>query len=146
MGELAIHNKILGQFNLEGIPSAPRGVPQIEVTFDIDVNGIVHVSATDKASGMKQKITIKASGGLKENEIDEMIQEAKKNAEEDKKRKDFIETKNQGNSLIYSVEKSLKNNKEKVSEEDTKNLQEHIKKLNIEINKENNINKCKEAI
>ncbi|MDD9333949.1 MAG: Hsp70 family protein, partial [Bartonella sp.] len=85
--EMASDNKILGQFNLDGIPPAPRGLPQIEVTFDIDVNGIVHVSAKDKASGKEQKVTIQASGGLSDTEIEQMVKDAEKNAEDDKKRR-----------------------------------------------------------
>lgn len=116
--ELAAHNKLLGQFNLEGIPPAQRGMPQIEVTFDIDANGIVHVSAKDKASGKEQTVTIQASGGLKEDEIEAMVKDAEKNASEDKKRKEIIETKNKADTLIYSTEKSLKEHGDKISEAD----------------------------
>ncbi|MEM8951743.1 MAG: Hsp70 family protein, partial [Pseudomonadota bacterium] len=105
--EMAGDNKMLGQFDLVGIPTAPRGVPQIEVTFDIDANGIVNVSAKDKATGKEQQIRIQASGGLDEKEIERMVQEAEENAEEDKKKKEFIEARNQADSLIYSTEKSL---------------------------------------
>ena len=137
--EFAAHNKILGQFNLEGIPPSPRGMPQIEVTFDIDVNGIVHVSATDKASGKEQKVTIQASGGLKDDEIEGMIQDAKKNSADDKKRKEFIETKNKADALIYSTEKSLKDSSDKISESDKKNVEEAIAELKKAIENEDNI-------
>jgi molecular chaperone DnaK len=116
--ELAAHNKMLGQFNLEGIPPSPRGMPQIEVTFDIDANGIVHVSAKDKASGKEQNVTIQASGGLKDDEIADMIKDAEQNASDDKKRKDSIESKNKADALIYSTEKNLKEYADKISDED----------------------------
>ena len=127
--ELAAHNKLLGQFNLEGIPPSPRGMPQIEVTFDIDVNGIVHVSAKDKASGKEQKVTIQASGGLKEDEIEAMIKDAEKNASEDKKRKESIEVKNRADTLIYSTEKALKEHGDKIAGDDTKSIEDAIADL-----------------
>jgi molecular chaperone DnaK len=105
--ELAAQNKMLGQFDLVGIPPAPRGMPQVEVTFDIDANGIVNVSAKDKATGKEQQIRIQASGGLSDTEIEKMVQEAAEHAEEDKKRRAVIEAKNQADSLIYSTKKSL---------------------------------------
>ncbi len=105
--EMAADNKLLGNFNLEGIPSAPRGMPQIEVTFDIDANGIVNVSAKDKATGKEQKITIQASGGLTDDEIEKMVKDAEKNAAEDKKRREAVEARNQAESLIHSTEKQL---------------------------------------
>jgi molecular chaperone DnaK len=105
--ELAAQNKLLGQFDLVGIPPAPRGMPQIEVTFDIDANGIVNVSAKDKATGKEQQIRIQASGGLSESEIEKMVQEAAEHAEEDKKRRAVIEAKNHADSLIYSTKKNL---------------------------------------
>jgi len=105
--ELAAQNKMLGQFDLVGIPPAPRGMPQIEVTFDIDANGIVNVSAKDKATGKEQQIRIQASGGLSDTEIEKMVQEAAEHAEEDKQRRAVIEAKNQADSLIYSTKKSL---------------------------------------
>lgn len=120
---------MLGQFNLEGIPPAPRGLPQIEVTFDIDVNGIVHVSAKDKASGKEQKVTIQASGGLKEDEIEQMVKDAEHNAAEDKKRKELIEAKNKADTLIYSTEKSLKDYAEKISPQDKENIEQAIADL-----------------
>ncbi len=112
--EMAADNKMLGQFNLEGIPPAPRGMPQIEVTFDIDANGIVNVSAKDKATAKEQKITIQASGGLSDDEIEKMVKEAEANAEADKKRRELVEARNQGESLIHSTEKSLEEYKDKV--------------------------------
>jgi len=105
--EMASDNKPLGQFNLEGIPAAPRGVPQIEVTFDIDANGIVKVSAKDKATGKEQAISIKASGGLEEDEIDKMVKDAEIYAEDDKKRRETVETRNQAEALTHTAEKTL---------------------------------------
>ena len=105
--EMASDNKPLGQFNLEGIPAAPRGVPQIEVTFDIDANGIVKVSAKDKATGKEQAISIKASGGLDENEIEQMIQDSEAYAEEDKARRETVETRNQAEALVHGAQKSI---------------------------------------
>ena len=112
--EMAADNKMLGQFNLENIPPAPRGMPQIEVTFDIDANGIVSVSAKDKGTGKEQKITIQASGGLTDAEIDKMVRDAEANAESDKKRRELIEAKNQAESLIHSTEKSIQEHGSKV--------------------------------
>ena len=112
--EIAADNKILGQFNLEEIPPAPRGLPQIEVTFDIDANGIVSVSAKDKGTGKEQVITIQASGGLSDDDIDQMVREAEENAESDKERRDLIEATNQAESLIHSTEKSMEDHGDKV--------------------------------
>jgi len=112
--EMAQDNKMLGQFNLESIPPAPRGMPQIEVTFDIDANGIVSVSAKDKGTGKEQKITIQASGGLSEDEIEKMVRDAEANADADKSRRELVETRNQAESLIHSTEKSLEEYKDKV--------------------------------
>ena len=105
--EMASGNKLLGEFNLEGIPPAPRGLPQIEVTFDIDANGILHVSAKDKASGKENKITIKANSGISEEEIQKMVKDAELNAAEDKKKLEIVQAKNQGEALVHSVKKSL---------------------------------------
>jgi molecular chaperone DnaK len=105
--EMSADNKALGQFNLEGIPSAPRGTPQIEVTFDIDANGIVKVSAKDKATGKEQAISIKASGGLEDSEIEQMVQDAENFAEEDKKRREVVENRNQAEALIHGAQKSI---------------------------------------
>lgn len=127
--EMAADNKILGQFDLVGIPSAPRGVPQIEVTFDIDANGIVQVSAKDKATGKEQQIRIQASGGLSDAEIEKMITEAEANAEEDKKRRELIEARNHAEGLIHSTEKSLQEHGDKVSEAERAAIEEGIKGL-----------------
>ena len=112
--EMAADNKVLGEFNLEGIPPAPRGVPQIEVTFDIDANGIVNVSAKDKATGKEQQIRIQASGGLSDTDIEKMINEAEQNAEADKERREIVETRNQAEQLIHSTEKMLTDFGEKI--------------------------------
>ncbi|KGB83704.1 MAG: molecular chaperone DnaK [Confluentimicrobium sp.] len=112
--EMAADNKMLGQFNLEDIPPAPRGLPQIEVTFDIDANGIVSVSAKDKGTGKEQNITIQASGGLSDDEIEQMVRDAEANAEADKERKELVETRNQAESLIHSTEKSMEEHADKV--------------------------------
>ena len=112
--EMAADNKLLGQFDLVGIPPAPRGVPQVEVTFDIDANGIVNVAATDKATGNEQSIRIQASGGLSEADIERMVKEAESHAEEDKKRRELVEMKNQGEALVHSTEKMLKDFGDKV--------------------------------
>ena len=112
--EMAADNKLLGQFNLENIPPAPRGMPQIEVTFDIDANGIVSVSAKDKGTGKEQKITIQASGGLSDDEIEKMVKDAEANADADKKRKELVEARNQAESLIHTTKKSLEEHGDKV--------------------------------
>jgi molecular chaperone DnaK len=112
--EMAADNKMLGQFNLEQIPPAPRGVPQIEVTFDIDANGIVSVKAKDKGTNKEQAITIQASGGLSDDEIDKMVRDAEANAEADKERRELVETRNQGESLLHSTKKSLADHGDKV--------------------------------
>ena len=115
--EMAADNKILGQFNLEGIPAAPRGVPQIEVTFDIDANGIVNVSAKDKATNKEQKITIQASGGLSEDEINSMMKDAEANADADKQRRELVEAKNSAEALAHQTEKQLSEHGDKVGTE-----------------------------
>ncbi len=119
-------NKILGQFDLSGIPPAPRGVPQIEVKFDVDANGILHVSATDKATGKAQTITITSSSGLSKEEIERMKADAEANATEDKKKQELIETRNIADTMVYTVEKMLADNKDKVSDEDKKILEEKM--------------------
>ena len=116
--EMAADNKLLGQFDLMGIPPAPRGMPQIEVTFDIDANGIVNVQAKDKATGKEQQIRIQASGGLSDTEIQRMVQEAEANAAEDKKRRELVEAKNQAEALVHSTEKSLAEHGSKLAEAD----------------------------
>ena len=120
--EMAAYNKTLGRFQLADIPPAPRGIPQIEVKFDIDANGIVQVSAKDMGTGKTQNITITASSGLSEQEVEKMIKEAEMHAAEDKKRKEEVEVRNQADSLVYQVEKTLKDSEGKVSEEDKQNI------------------------
>ena len=115
--EIAADNKLLGQFDLTEIPPAPRGVPQIEVTFDIDANGIVNVSAKDQATGKEQTIKIQASGGLKDDEIEQMVKDAEDNAEDDKKRRERIEARNQAESLVHGAEKLLGDLDDKVDDE-----------------------------
>ena len=124
--EMAADNKVLGEFNLEGIPPAPRGVPQIEVTFDIDANGIVNVSAKDKATGKEQQIRIQASGGLSDTDIEKMINEAEQNAEADKERREMVETRNQAEQLIHSTEKMLTDFGEKVDASDKSEIEKLI--------------------
>ena len=130
--EFAAQNKTLGRFQLSDIPPAPRGVPQIEVTFDIDANGIVKVSAKDLGTNKEQNITITASSNLKEEDIEKAIKEAEAHAEEDKKRKELVETKNQADNMVYGLEKMLKDNGDKLAEEDKKNLQDAIEKAKKE--------------
>jgi molecular chaperone DnaK len=115
---MAADNKLLGQFDLVGIPAAPRGMPQIEVTFDIDANGIVNVSAKDKATGKEQQIRIQASGGLSEADIQKMVKEAEAHAEEDKRRRALVEARNQAESLVHSTEKSLAEHSDKLNAAD----------------------------
>lgn len=124
--EMARDNRTLGRFHLVGIPSAPRGLPQIEVSFDIDANGIVNVSAKDLGTGKEQQITITSSSGLAEDDIDRMVNEAEAHSEEDKKRRESIEAKNQLDSLIYNTEKTLKENKDKLSEGDLQNVEQAL--------------------
>ncbi|KTQ90094.1 MULTISPECIES: molecular chaperone DnaK [Aureimonas] len=133
--EMAADNKSLGRFNLEGIPPAPRGVPQIEVTFDIDANGIVNVSAKDKGTNKEQRITIQASGGLSDADIEKMVKEAEANADADKKRRAAVEAKNHGESLVHSAEKSLKDYGDKVSAADRQAIEDAIADLRAELDK-----------
>lgn len=121
--EMAADNKLLGQFDLTDIPPAPRGMPQIEVCFDIDANGIVNVSAKDKATGKEQQITIRSSGGLSDDDIERMVNEAESFAEEDKKKKEMTEAKNEADSALYASEKSFNEHKDKLSEEDKSEIQ-----------------------
>ncbi|MCB1352933.1 MAG: molecular chaperone DnaK [Rhodobacteraceae bacterium] len=127
--EMAADNKMLGQFNLEQIPPAPRGVPQIEVTFDIDANGIVSVSAKDKGTNKEQKITIQASGGLSDEDIEKMVKDAEENAEADKQRRELVEARNQGESLIHGTEKSIKEHGDKVDPTTIEAIELSIKTL-----------------
>ena len=133
---IASGNKALGEFNLEGIRSAPRGTPQIEVTFDIDANGILHVSARDKDTGKENKITIKASSGLSEDEIKNMIKDAEINEKEDKRVAELAQIRNQGEALINSTNKSLKEHGDKINIEDKKKIEDALSKLNISLKKE----------
>jgi len=125
--ELANANKLLGEFNLEGIPPAARGTPQIEVTFDIDANGILHVSAKDKSTGKENKITIKANSGLSDEEIQKMVKDAEANAEEDKKRVAMVQARNAGEAMVHSVKKSLEEHGDKVSADEKAKIEEAIK-------------------
>jgi len=143
--EMAGDNRTLGRFHLVGIPPAPRGVPQIEVTFDIDANGIVNVSAKDLGTGKEQKITITASSGLAEEEINKMVKDAEAHATEDKKRREEIDIKNQADTLIYSTEKTLNENRDKLGEEDIKTLENALKEAK-EAHSSGNIEKIKETM
>ena len=134
--EMAADNKILGQFNLENIPPAPRGLPQIEVTFDIDANGIVSVGAKDKGTGKEQQITIQASGGLTDEDIEQMVKDAEENAEADKERRELIEAKNQAESLIHSTEKSMEEHSDKVDPTTIEAIELAISALKDDLEKE----------
>ena len=127
--EMAADNKILGQFDLMGIPPAPRGMPQIEVTFDIDANGIVNVSAKDKATGKEQQIRIQASGGLSEADIEKMVKDAEANAAEDKKRREAVDAKNHADALVHSTEKALAEHGSKVGESDRRAIEDAVSDL-----------------
>jgi molecular chaperone DnaK len=127
--EMAADNKLLGQFDLVGIPTAPRGMPQIEVTFDIDANGIVNVSAKDKATSKEQQIRIQASGGLNDSEIDKMVKDAEAHAAEDKQRRELVEAKNQADALIHTAERSLTEAGDKVSPGDREAVQSAVQAL-----------------
>jgi len=133
--EMAQDNKLLGQFDLVGIPPAPRGTPQIEVTFDIDANGIVNVSAKDKSTGKEQQIKIQASGGLSDEEIDKMVKDAEANAEADKKKREEVDVKNQADSLVFQVEKNLKEHGDKIAAEDKSKIESDLKDLKDVIEK-----------
>ncbi|OYQ35222.1 molecular chaperone DnaK [Niveispirillum lacus] len=132
--EMAADNKMLGQFDLMGIPSAPRGVPQIEVTFDIDANGIVNVGAKDKATGKEQVIRIQASGGLSDSDIQKMVKDAEEHAAEDKKRKELVEAKNHADGLIHSTERTLKENEDKIAAADKSAVEAAIADLKTAMN------------
>ena len=143
--DIAVYNKLLGVFNLDGIPPAPRGMPQIEVTFDIDANGVVNVSARDVGTGKEQRITIQSSGGLTEAEIEKMMKDAEANAKADKAKKEMADAKNQADTLIYSTEKSLKEYGDKVSEDERKKIQENIDALK-KANEGENLDAIKKGI
>jgi len=135
--EMAADNKLLGQFDLVGIPSAPRGVPQVEVTFDIDANGIVNVSAKDKGTGKEQQIRIQASGGLSDDDIDRMVKDAEEHAEEDKKRRESVEVKNQAEALLHQTEKSLSEHGDKISGDEKSAIETDIEALKTAMESDN---------
>lgn len=143
--DMAGGNRTLGRFHLDGIPPAPRGIPQVEVTFDIDANGIVHVNAKDKATNKEQHITITGSSGLNKEEIDKMMKEAKEHEAEDKKKRDDVETKNRAETLIFEIEKNLKENKDKIPADDVKKIEESIEKTKSAI-KEAKTDKIKSSL
>ncbi|MEM1396371.1 MAG: Hsp70 family protein, partial [Pseudomonadota bacterium] len=134
--EMAADNKMLGQFDLVGIPPAPRGVPQVEVTFDIDANGIVHVSAKDKATNKEQSIRIQASGGLSDADIEGMVKDAEANAEADKARKAVVEARNNAEATIHQTEKALSEHGDKVEAEDKTAIEEAVTALKATLEKE----------
>ena len=134
---MAADNKILGQFDLVGLPAAPRGVPQIEVTFDIDANGLVHVTAKDKGTGKEQQIRIQASGGLNDDDIERMVKEAEENADADKVLKEKVDARNQGEAMVHSVRKTLEENKALASDEDAKAIEDAAKDLETLLEDEN---------
>jgi molecular chaperone DnaK len=135
--EMAADNKVLGSFDLSGIPMAPRGIPQIEVTFDIDANGIVHVTASDKATNKQMSITIRSSGGLSESQIQEMLKQAERMKQEDQKTKEMIEMKNEAESLMYNTEKQLKENDAKIPQDVKDRIRNDINALNEALNSNN---------
>jgi molecular chaperone DnaK len=143
--EMAADNKMLGQFNLEGIPPAPRGMPQIEVTFDIDANGIVSVGAKDKGTGKEQNITIQASGGLSDEDIEAMVRDAEANADADKERRALVEARNQAESLIHSTEKSMEEHNDKVDPTTIEAIELAIAALKDELENDN-VDKIKSGI
>ena len=135
---MAVDNKTIGRFHLDGIPASPRGVPQIEVTFDIDANGILNVGAKDKATGKEQSIRIEASSGLSDSEVDKMVNEAKQHEEEDKQKRELIDLHNQAEQLVYQTENNIKEFDEELDDEDKKGLNdalENLKKANANSNK-----------
>ena len=143
--EMAADNNVLGQFNLEEIPSAPRGVPQIEVTFDIDANGIVSVAARDKGTGKEQKITIQASGGLSEGDIEGMVRDAEKNADADKARRELVEARNQAESLVHATEKSIREHGDKVDPATVEAIELAVARLQDDL-KSDNVDKIRSGI
>jgi len=144
--EMAADNKLLGNFELIGIPSAPRGIPQIEVTFDIDANGILHVSAKDLGTGKEQSIRITATSGLNEDEIKKMMRDAESHSEDDKKRKQLAEARNEADTLIYSVEKSVKDYGDKLSELEKKDIEEAIERCKKAKDTSNEASEIKSAV
>ena len=146
--EMAQYNKTLGRFDLVGLPAAPRGVPQIEVSFNIDANGITHVSAKDLATGKEQSIVIKSSGGLSEEEVEKMVKDAESHAEEDKKKKEAVEVHNQLDSLIYTTEKSLKDHGDKIDSSEKGKIQSALDeaKKALEANDMEQMKKASESL
>ena len=143
--EMAADNKLLGQFDLVGIPPAPRGMPQVEVTFDIDANGIVNVSAKDKATGKEQQIRIQASGGLSDDDIEQMVQDAEAHADEDKERKEMVEARNQADTMVHSTEKNLSEYGDKISEEEKAEIEAAVTVVKESLeNEEANVEELKE--
>jgi len=134
---MAVDNRTLGRFDLVGIPPAPRGIPQIEVTFDIDANGIVHVSAKDLGTGKEQKIKIEVSSGLTEQEIQRMVNDAATHEGEDKTKKELIQARNEADQLVYAMEKTLKEQADKVSESSRKTVEAAIEKVKSVLNSDN---------
>jgi molecular chaperone DnaK len=135
--EMAKDNRSLGKFHLDGIPPAPRGVPKIEVTFDINADGILHVSAKDKGTGKEQAITITGHSGLEEEEVDQMVKEAEKHSDEDKKRRELIDVKNQADNLVYNLEKTLRENKDKIDPKEASQIQSEIENTKSAIEGDN---------
>ncbi len=146
--EMAADNKLLGQFDLVGIPTSPRGVPQIEVGFDIDANGIVNVSAKDKGTGKEQQIRIQASGGLTDDDIERMVKEAEENATEDKAKREAVDTRNQADSIIHSTEKSLSEHGDKIEDSEKQAIEAAVADLKVALEGEDidDINTKTEAL
>lgn len=145
---MAVDNRTLGNFDLVGIPAAPRGIPQIEVAFDIDANGIVHVSAKDLGTGKEQSIKIQTSSGLNEDEIEKMVKDAEAHADEDKKKEELIKARNEGDQLVYSTEKTLKEHGDKISEDEKKNIEAKVEAMKTALSSESAeaITKAKEEL
>jgi molecular chaperone DnaK len=142
---MAAHNRTLGRFHLDGIPPAPRGIPKIEVSFDIDANGILHVSAKDMGTGKQQAITITGHSGIDEREIDQMVKDAESHASEDKKRRELVDAKNQADQMVYGLEKLLRENKDKIPADDVDRIQAEIDKTKKAIESED-IEQIKKAM
>ena len=143
---MANDNKELGRFQLDGIPPAPRGIPQIEVTFDIDANGIVNVKAVDKGTGKTQSVTISSSTNLSDDDIDRAVKEAEKYAEEDKKRKELVDAKNDADQMIFATEKAMKESGDKLTEEDKNTLKEACEQAKKDLETADTAEKAREII
>jgi molecular chaperone DnaK len=143
--EMASGNRTLGRFHLDGIPPAPRGVPKIEVTFDIDANGILHVTAKDMGTGKQQAITITGHSGLDENEIDRMVKDAETHSAEDKKRRDVIDAKNHADQMVYGIEKLLRENKEKLPASEVERVEAELENTKKAIESED-LDRIKQAM